>query len=114
MNNLTMAIISSLEDIQKGFDGILTISEKMEEIIDSIALNRVPAAWANLAYPSKRGLQSWFSNLFQRCEQLAAFRDDPYNLPKVIMVSRFFNPQSFLTAIMQVISRLKDLELNKL
>lgn len=30
------------------------------------------------------------------------------------MISRFFNPQSFLTAIMQVISRAKAYELNKL
>lgn len=30
------------------------------------------------------------------------------------MISRFFNPQSFLTAIMQVIGRLKAAELNKL
>ena len=37
-------------------------------------------------------------------EQLNAFRDDPLNLPKVIMVSRFFNPQSYLTAIKQVVA----------
>lgn len=30
------------------------------------------------------------------------------------MISRFFNPQSFLTAIMQVVGRLKSYELNKL
>jgi len=30
------------------------------------------------------------------------------------MISRFFNPQSFLTAIMQVIGRVKQQELNKL
>jgi dynein heavy chain, axonemal len=30
------------------------------------------------------------------------------------MISRFFNPQSFLTAIMQVIGRIKSYELNKL
>jgi dynein heavy chain len=30
------------------------------------------------------------------------------------MISRFFNPQSFLTAIMQVIGKAKSYELNKL
>lgn len=30
------------------------------------------------------------------------------------MISRFFNPQSFLTAIMQVIGRIKQFELNRL
>jgi dynein heavy chain len=42
--------------------------------------------------------------LLQRIEQLNAFRDDPLTLPKVIMVSRFFNPQSYLTAIKQVVA----------
>jgi dynein heavy chain len=72
--------------------------------MDALIYNRVPAVWTNLAYPSKRGLEGWIVNLLQRVEQLNAFRDDPLNLPKVIMVSRFFNPQSYLTAIKQVVA----------
>ena len=103
MNYLLVEIVRSLEEIDQGFRGILTISEKMEQIIDSIALNKVPVPWTNLAYPSKRGLASWLTNLLKRIEQLNMFRDDPYNIPKVVMVGRFFNPQSFLTAIKQVV-----------
>lgn len=43
MNILLSEIIRSLDEIDQGFRGILTISEKMEQIIDSIALNRVPS-----------------------------------------------------------------------
>lgn len=83
--------------------------------MDALVVNKVPASWANLAYPSKRGLEGWIINLLQRVEQLNAFRDDPLNLPKVIMVSRFFNPQSYLTAIKQVVAaNQRGLELNKL
>ena len=32
------------------------------------------------------------------------FRDDPLTPPKVIVISRFFNPQSYLTAIKQVVA----------
>jgi len=28
----------------------------MEKVIDALALNKVPDAWTNLAYASKRGL----------------------------------------------------------
>lgn len=42
MNILLTEIIRSLDEIDQGFRGILTISEKMEQIIDSLALNRVP------------------------------------------------------------------------
>ncbi len=45
INFLLYEMIKSLEDIEKGFAGILTISEKMEQIIDAISLNRIPASW---------------------------------------------------------------------
>lgn len=40
----------------------------MESIIDAISLNRVPPLWVALAYPSKRGLASWLTNLVKRIE----------------------------------------------
>lgn len=72
--------------------------------MDALVINRVPNSWQLLAYPSKRGLEGWIVNLLQRIDQLNLFRDDPLNLPKVIMVSKFFNPQSYLTAIKQVVA----------
>jgi len=63
MNNLMIEITTSLEEINQGFLGLLTISERMEAIIDAIFFGRVPPSWTNLAYPSKRGLTSWLFNL---------------------------------------------------
>lgn len=68
MNFLLIEIVRSMDEIDQGFRGILTISEHMEAIIDAIALNRVPTIWVNLAYPSKRGLASWLTNLLKRIE----------------------------------------------
>lgn len=56
MNALLVEMVRSLEEIDQGFRGILTISEKMEQVIEAISFNRVPGPWQNLAYPSKRGL----------------------------------------------------------
>jgi len=70
MNMLVEEMVTSLEEISQGLQGLLTISEAMESIIDSLALNRVPVAWTNLAYPSKRGLASWLVNLLKRIDQL--------------------------------------------
>lgn len=63
MNVLLIEITKSLEDINQGFLGLLTISERMEAIIDAIFMNKVPASWSVLAWPSKRGLASWLINL---------------------------------------------------
>lgn len=92
MNALLFEMARSLEEIDQGIRGLLSISERMEAIINAIALNRVPVPWSNLAYPSKRGLGSWLMNLESRVEQLNIFKDEPTVMPKVIMISRFFNP----------------------
>ena len=92
MNALVMEIIISLEEIAQGIQGLLTISESMEKIIEALSLNRVPVLWTLLAYPSKRGLASWLINLIRRIEQLNQFKDEPTTIPKVVMISRFFNP----------------------
>lgn len=42
MNILLGEIVRSLEEINQGIQGLLTISEKMESIIDALALNKVP------------------------------------------------------------------------
>jgi len=40
----------------------------MELLIDAVALDRVPATWTKLAYPSKRTLASWLANLLKRID----------------------------------------------
>jgi len=88
------------------------MTEKMEILIDSIALNRVPATWSKLGYPSTRGLGSWLDNLRQRLDQLNAWKEDPQKKPHVTFINRLFNPQSFLTAIKQTYARETEQELN--
>lgn len=85
----------------------------MEQLIDALALFRVPATWTKLSYASKRGLGSWLENLDKRIRQLSDWKEDPISVPKVTIVSRLFNPQSYLTAIKQVVGRKYGWELNK-
>jgi len=114
MNILINEILKSLFEIDLSFKGELTMTEKMENLMDSIFLDKVPASWAKLAFPSTRGLGSWLDNLKNRLEQLNFWKEDPNKVPKVIFLNRLFNPQSFLTAIKQVYSRKQQYELNKL
>jgi len=90
------------------------MSEEMEKLMDAIFLNKLPARWAKHSFVSVRGLNSWLDNLKQRLEQLNAWKENPETIPKVTFINRMSNPQSFLTAIKQVTSTQKQLELNKL
>ena len=56
MTILLTQIARSVDEIDQGIKGLLTISEKMEETMDALVINKVPAVWAALAYPSRRGL----------------------------------------------------------
>lgn len=114
MNILINEIVKSLQEIELSFKGELTMTEKMENLMEAIFLDKVPETWAKLAFPSTRGLGSWLDNLKQRLDQLNMWKEDPTRVPTVIFLNRLFNPQSFLTAIKQINAREKMQELNRL
>jgi dynein heavy chain len=99
MNVLIRHITSSLDEIGLAFKGELTMTEKMEDLMQAIFLNKVPAIWAKYGFVSTRTLASWLDNLIQRLAQLNLWKDDPVTIPKVTFLNRLFNPESFLTAI---------------
>merc|ERR1740139_1675192 len=70
--------------------------------------------WGKLGFASTRSLKSWRVNLQERCAQLDDWIADPLNIPKVVDISKLFNPQSFLTAIKQLCCQQQQLELDKL
>lgn len=114
MNVLLAEITRSLSELQLGFAGELTISDAMEAVQDSLFLDRVPKSWEKFAYPSLRPLGSWFVNLEQRLQQLEEWTQNPSEIPRVTWISGMMNPQSFLTAIMQVTAQKNQWELDKL
>jgi dynein heavy chain len=63
MNVLIRVIVSSLAEIELAFKGELTMTEKMEDLMMSIFLNKVPAPWAKYGFVSTRALSSWLDNL---------------------------------------------------
>ncbi len=112
MNLLLAEMKRSLAELDLGLKGDLTMSEPMERLMRSLALDTVPASWRNLAYPSLRPLGSWLQNLLGRVAQLTEWTAD-MGVPKVVWLSGLFNPQSFLTAVMQTTARRNDWPLDK-
>jgi len=66
-----------------------------------------------LQFPSLLGLGSWFADLLLRLRELEAWSSD-FVLPSTVWLAGFFNPQSFLTAIMQSTARKNELPLDKM
>lgn len=82
------------------FQGELTITADMELLGNALYLDAVPDTWVRRAYPSLYGLGPWFADLLLRVRELESWTSD-FQLPPSVWLGGFFNPQSFLTAIMQ-------------
>ena len=59
MNVLLREVRRSLRELKLGLKGELTITAEMEEIQDSLFLDRVPVSWSKIAYPSMNSLTAW-------------------------------------------------------
>ncbi|XP_039198067.1 dynein heavy chain 11, axonemal isoform X1 [Crotalus tigris] len=113
INILIREIRRSLKQLGLGLKGELTFSSSMETLQSSLFYDEVPDAWTSLAYPSTYSLAQWFNDLLLRCRELDTWTQDLV-LPAVVWLSGFFNPQSFLTAIMQITARKNNWSLDKM
>uniref|UniRef100_H2YYC1 Uncharacterized protein n=1 Tax=Ciona savignyi TaxID=51511 RepID=H2YYC1_CIOSA len=113
MNGLTNEIRSSLKTLDLGLKGELTITASMEALGNAMFLDSVPDSWQAKAYPSMSGLTTWYVDLLLRIKELENWTSD-FQLPAAVWLGGFFNPQSFLTAIMQAMARKNEWPLDKM
>ena len=85
----------------------------MEVLGNSLFFDNVPEVWASRAYPSLNKLGTWFVDLLARVKELENWVSD-FQMPAAIWLAGFFNPQSFLTAIMQSMARKNEWPLDKM
>merc|ERR1712061_415318 len=113
MRMLTSEMRRSLKELTLGLKGELTISPDMENLMNAFMFDSIPPTWAKRAYPSLFGLAGWFADLLLRIKDLEAWTGD-FNLPSSVWLGGLFNPQSFLTAVMQQMSRKNEWPLDKM
>ncbi|XP_035761849.1 dynein heavy chain 11, axonemal isoform X2 [Neolamprologus brichardi] len=112
MNTLIYEIRRSLKELDLGLKGELAMSSEMEKLQAALFFDNVPDSWTKLAYPSTYSLAIWYNDVMQRCKELDSWTQD-LSLPSVVWVSGLFNPQSFLTAVMQSLARKNEWPLDK-
>merc|ERR1711879_165071 len=101
------------KELTLGLKGELTISPVMEDLMNSFLLDTIPARWEKKAYPSLLGLSAWFADLISRIKDLETWSND-FSLPNTVWLGGLFNPQSFLTAIMQQTARKNEWPLDRM
>eukprot|EP00742_Colponemidia_sp_Colp-10_P004589 GILJ01004897.1.p1 GENE.GILJ01004897.1~~GILJ01004897.1.p1 ORF type:complete len:2544 (-),score=425.95 GILJ01004897.1:114-7634(-) len=113
MNNLLAEMRRSLTELKLGLNGELMMSERMDTLLTCLLVDKVPATWTKLAYPSLKPLGSWVIDVLRRVRQLVSWTGDCI-LPKCVWLSGLFNPGAFLTAVMQVAARKNNWPLDKM
>ncbi|XP_010139453.1 PREDICTED: dynein heavy chain 17, axonemal-like, partial [Buceros rhinoceros silvestris] len=113
MNILTREMRRSLKELDLGLKGELTITSDMEELLNALFYDSVPDSWTRHAYPSLLSLGAWYADLLLRIQELQVWTAD-FALPATVWLAGFFNPQSFLTAIMQPTARKNEWPLDKM
>ncbi|KAI8791757.1 dynein heavy chain 1 axonemal [Biomphalaria glabrata] len=102
-NRLLMVIHQSLKDLLKALKGLVVMSQKLEEMANSLFINLVPVMWSGKAYPSLKPLSAWVADLIQRMAFINKWVDN--GIPSVFWISGFFFPQAFLTGTLQNYAR---------
>lgn len=113
MTMLIHEVRRSLKELDLGLKGDLTITENMEVLMNSLFLGEVPATWEKKAYPSLQGLGPWYADLLLRIKELEVWVSE-FQLPACVWLPGLFNPQSFLTAIMQATARKNEWPLDRM
>lgn len=67
MNVLLSEIKRTLEDLRLGLTGALNMTDDMEDLQKSLMFNKVSPKWEANAYPSKKSLINWYTDLIERC-----------------------------------------------
>jgi hypothetical protein len=72
-NQLLSAVKDSLKSMDLAIRGLVVMSSDLEAAYQAIAINRVPAMWARVSYPSLKPLASYLEDLYQRLDMLQSW-----------------------------------------
>lgn len=102
-NGLIERIGESLGQISKAIDGLIIMTDELDEGYGKLLNNQVPDTWSQVAYPSLKPLAAWFKNFLERIAFMQKWINE--GSPSVYWLSGFFFTQSFLTGTLQNYAR---------
>uniref|UniRef100_A0AAZ3PJI0 AAA+ ATPase domain-containing protein n=1 Tax=Oncorhynchus tshawytscha TaxID=74940 RepID=A0AAZ3PJI0_ONCTS len=102
MQRIIGVVRTSLVDLKLAIDGTIIMSENLRDALDNMFDARIPNMWKKISWESST-LGFWFTELLERNTQFYSWVFE--GRPKTFWMTGFFNPQGFLTAMRQEVTR---------
>ncbi|KAI5635618.1 dynein heavy chain and region d6 of dynein motor domain-containing protein [Phthorimaea operculella] len=102
MQKVIALVRTTLKDLLLAIDGTIIMNESLRDSLDSIYDAKVPKIWLKASWSSST-LGFWFTELLERNAQFSAWCFQAR--PNSFWMTGFFNPQGFLTAMRQEVTR---------
>ncbi|XP_064553878.1 dynein axonemal heavy chain 5 isoform X1 [Drosophila montana] len=102
MQRVIKRVHTCLCDLKLAIDGTIVMSPALKESLDAMYDARIPETWMKISWESTT-LGFWYTELLERNGQFRNWIST--DRPKVFWMTGFFNPQGFLTAMRQEVTR---------
>jgi len=102
MQRVIKLVSTTLVDLKLAIEGTIIMNENLRDALDSMYDARIPNQWLKISWPSST-LGFWFTELIDRHTQFHSWCFS--GQPKCFWMTGFFNPQGFLTAMKQEVTR---------
>ncbi|XP_022805941.1 dynein heavy chain 5, axonemal-like [Stylophora pistillata] len=102
MQRVITAVRQTLTDLKLAIDGTIIMSETLRDSLDCMYDARIPTHWKKISWESST-LGFWYTELLERNNQFRSWCFE--GRPNVFWMTGFFNPQGFLTAMRQEVTR---------
>ncbi|XP_047349425.1 dynein axonemal heavy chain 8 isoform X3 [Vespa velutina] len=102
INVVIVLLITMLNDLLLAIEGVIIMNEQLRDTFDNIYDARIPDVWRVRSWESST-LGFWFTELLERNQQFSTWLFT--GRPMRFWMTGFFNPQGFLTAMRQEVTR---------
>lgn len=87
-NKMLSTVRRTLDNLKKAIDGVVSMTNELEEVFNAIFDNKVSETWAKTAYPSLKPLGSWILDFVKRLDFMQSWIDN--GAPTTFWISGFY------------------------